>query len=65
MNSKAFWQSKIFWLSVVVIAGGIVEFIAGLPSGASIMTILAGVINIIFRFLTNQPIAGTPSAKPK
>ena len=62
---KSWYQSKAFWLSILIIAGGIVEFIAGLPVGASATTVAAGIINIIIRFLTTQSIAGTPGAKPK
>lgn len=65
MEAKKWWQSKIFWLGVLIIAGGIAEFIAGLPAEASASTIAAGIIAIILRFLTNTPISGTPGAKPK
>jgi len=62
---KKWYSSKALWLSVLMIAGGVAEYIAGLPVGASISTIAAGIINIIIRFLTNTSIAGTPGAKPK
>ena len=53
---KQWWQSKTVWLGVLIIAGGIAEYIAGLPAGVSIPTIIAGCLGIIIRFLTNQPI---------
>ena len=62
---KKWWESKTLWLSILIIAGGIAEYFAGLPAGASIPTIAAGIINIIVRFLTNTPIEGTPGAKVK
>lgn len=54
--SKPWWQSKAVWLGVVIVAGGIAEYIAGLPAGASAATIIAGCLSIITRFLTNQSI---------
>ena len=56
MNGKPWYLSKTVWLGVLIIAGGIAEYIAGLPAGASIPTIIAGCLSIIIRFLTNQPI---------
>jgi len=53
---KKWWASKTFWLGVLIVLGGIAEFIAGLPAGASASTIAAGVLTVIVRFLTNQPI---------
>ncbi len=63
MEAKKFWHSKAFWLGMVVIALGIAEYIAGLPAGATIPTITAGILGVIFRFLTNTAIAGTPGAR--
>ncbi len=62
---KQFWKSKAFWLGILTILGGVGEFLSGLPAGASISTVLIGVIQIILRFYTNTPISGTPGAKPK
>lgn len=61
--SKSWWKSKAIWLSVLLVAGGIGEFLAGVPAGASISTIMAGVLNVIIRVLTTQPISGTPASK--
>lgn len=65
METKKWWQSKSVWLGVLIVAGGIAEYLGGLPAGVSIPTALAGCLTIVVRFLTNQSIAGTPGAKPK
>lgn len=54
--TKKVWQSKTFWLGILIMAGGVAEFIAGLPAGASIATITAGIISIVVRFLTNTKV---------
>jgi len=56
MEAKKWWLSKSVWLSILIVAGGIAEYIAGLPAGASVPTIIAGITAILVRFLTNQPI---------
>ena len=43
---------------VLIVAGGIAEYIAGLPAEASIPTIIAGCLSIIVRFLTNDSLRG-------
>ena len=65
MEAQKWQTSKTILLGVLVIAGGIAEYIAGLPLGASIPTIIAGALGIIVRFLTNQPISGMPGAKAR
>ena len=62
---KNWYLSKQVWLGVLIVAGGIAEYIAGLPAGASIPTIISGCLTIIVRFLTNTTIAGTPGARKK
>lgn len=56
MESKKWYLSKGLWLGVLIIAGGIAEFIAGLPAGVSIPTIISGCLSIVIRFLTNTGI---------
>jgi len=56
MEIKKWWASKTVWLGVLIVAGGIAEYISGLPAGTSIATIFAGILTVIVRFLTNQPI---------
>ncbi len=56
---KNWWQSRTLWLGVLQIlggSGGIIGFISGLPADASLMFILSGIVTIVLRFLTNQPI---------
>ncbi len=65
MISKKWWQSKQVWLGVLIVAVGIVEYLASVPAGASIFTMIGGCLTIIVRFLTNTAIAGTPGAKVK
>ncbi len=65
MNSKYWWQSKMLWVAVLTILGGIVEYAFSLPAGVTIGTIAVGIINIILRFMTNTAIEGTPGAKVK
>ena len=48
--------SKTVWLGILTVAIGVTEFLAGVPAGASVATILVGVMGVIIRFLTNQPI---------
>ncbi len=48
--------SKTVWLGVLIVAGGIAEYIAGLPPGASVPTIIAGCLSIIVRFLTTDSL---------
>lgn len=61
--SKPWWQSKMLWIGILTILGGIAEFIAGLPPSASVATIIAGILNIILRLLPTLPINGTAAAK--
>jgi len=53
---KKWYLSKTFWMGIVAIAGGIVEYIYGLPTGVSAATVAGGIVNIVIRFYTNQPI---------
>jgi len=51
---KKWYLSKSLWLAALIIAGGIAEYIAGLPAGVAISTIVAGCLGVVIRFLTNQ-----------
>ena len=51
---KHWYISKGVWLGVLVVVFGIAEYIAGLPAGVSIPTIVAGCLEVIIRFLTKQ-----------
>jgi len=54
---KKWYLSKSLWLGVLIVAGGIAEYISGLPVGVSISTVAAGCLSIIVRFLTSQSIS--------
>ena len=56
MLSKKWYLSKTIWLSALIIIGGVAEYIAGLPPGVAIPTILAGAINVVVRLLTKTAI---------
>lgn len=51
---KKWYHSKTLWLGVLVILGGIAEYIAGLPAGVAIPTVIAGVLGVVIRFLTKE-----------
>ncbi len=52
--NKHWYISKGVWLGVLIIAFGIAEYITGLPPAASIITIIAGCLQVIIRFVTKQ-----------
>jgi len=56
MLSKKWYLSKTLWMSALIIIGGVAEYIAGLPPGVAIPTILAGAINVVVRLLTKTAI---------
>ena len=56
VETKKFWQSKTFWLGVIVCLGGVAEFLAGVEPGASLATVIAGVLTVIVRFLTKTQV---------
>ncbi len=51
-----FLTSKTIWLGVLMILAAIVEYIAGLPSGTSILQAISGCLTIVIRFLTNDSL---------
>ena len=53
---KHWYRSKSLWLGVLIVLGGIAEYLAALPAGVAASTILAGIFTIVARFLTDQPI---------
>ncbi len=48
--------SKTVWLGVLMILAAIIEFISGLPAGATWAQITSGILTILVRFLTNDSL---------
>ena len=63
--TKPWWTSKTIWLGALMILAAIMEYIAGLPAGTSIVQAISGALTIIVRLLTSQSISGTPASKVK
>ena len=54
---KKWYESRTFWVAVVEVAGGIIGVIFdGLDSGISWLAISAGIVMLILRKVTSQPI---------
>ena len=59
MNSKSVFLSKTFWVNILAMAaalGGVFHFNLSADDQAMIVTGIMGVVNIILRFLTKQPV---------
>ena len=56
MGTKKWYASKAVWLGVLMVAGGIAEYLVGVEPGASIGTMVAGALTVIVRFLTNSEV---------
>lgn len=48
--------SKTIWVGVLMVLAAIVEYIAGLPAGTSIIQAISGCLTIIVRFLTKDAV---------
>ena len=65
MDGKPFWKSKTFWVGVLTI---LVGFLSTLDLGGfglepeilrsvqAVITMVVGLINIVLRFVTKEPI---------
>jgi len=53
---KKWYLSKSVWLGVLICIGGVAEYVAGLPAGVSISTMVAGILGVIVRFLTKEGV---------
>jgi len=63
MDGKALLTSKTFWVNVVALAGMVLQA-TGLVSGSDWLGYEAaalGVVNIILRLITGEPITGVVS----
>ncbi len=58
---KTWYRSKTIWLGILMVVAAVAEYIAGLPSEASITQAISGILAIILRVVTSQSI-GTPPA---
>ena len=60
--AKAWWQSKTIWVNAITLLIGVVSFLAGQefiadhPQIATWFAMVLGLLNIVLRFLTNQPV---------
>lgn len=53
---KKWWQSKTIWTNVAAIIGALVAAYTTGVSEEEVATMVLGVINIILRFITQEPI---------
>ena len=62
MVAKSFWKSKLFWLGVIEIAIGVLALLGpflevGDFGAAGFVALALGILTIVLRFLTKQPIS--------
>ena len=61
METKKFWHSKTLWVNLIAIVGIVLNSLYGVEIDAELQatfaTAILGVINIILRLITKQPIA--------
>ncbi len=60
MDSKPFWRSKTFWLNLVTFLIGLFGYLSQQPwmsqQAIELFLTAIGALNILLRFLTDQPI---------
>lgn len=62
---KPFWQSKTMWINGLTVVAMILAFVVdtqmagGLPFelDSAWLVLILGIVNILLRFVTNQPIS--------
>lgn len=57
MENQVWWRSKLIWLGALEVAIGIANYISTLDPGTSIAVIVAGILTVIFRIVTKQPLS--------
>jgi len=57
MDGKKFWLSKTFWLNVLAIIALIVQSQTGYVISPEAQVSILGVLNVILRFITKNPIS--------
>lgn len=60
---KKWYTSKAVWLGVIMCSAAIGEFLAGLPPTAAITQIVSGILTIVARFVTSEPITQKAAVK--
>lgn len=62
-TGKAIWQSKTFWLNAISIVLAILAITEPtlIPIDPKMLLWITAVLNIVLRFLTNQPVSVTGS----
>lgn len=60
-NAKPWWTSKTIWTNLIALVGSLVVAL-GLDAGrwAEISTVSLAVVNVVLRFVTNEPVSLTP-----
>ena len=68
MEGKSIWKSKTFWvnaLAIIVSMAGVfgLDLNLGAEEQTAVVTTIRGVVNIILRFTTKEPIKAIASAE--
>lgn len=65
MNTKPIWQSKTFWVNIIVTAIGIIGVATNYyPEISTSLLAIVGALNIVLRTLTTTAIAPTTPTTP-
>ena len=56
MTAKKWWQSRTLWVGVIEIAIAVLTYLAELPPSTTMTAGAAGILTIILRVITKQPI---------
>lgn len=59
MNGKAIWTSKTLWINLIGIIVMVVQAYTGFVCSPEIQAMALGVINMILRAITKQPVTWT------
>lgn len=59
MNSKSIWTSKTIWINALAIIVMIVQGYTGFIVTPELQVMILGVINLILRAVTKQPVDWT------
>lgn len=62
MSGKPFWQSKTFWVNVLIVvviileSTGVIDVVPDEVQLEQYAILIVGLINIVLRFVTKEPI---------